>query len=292
MTTCQREGLRRGPAVLHTILSTGRKLAIPRSGCCSAARRAVDWNFGTADFTGLSMGGSDRVNGTWDAKPLGTKATIEYPRLGRLAERPGPGAARQGEQLHPNGVPVPGATAAWATPPAVDYRGFESSLDQRLFNGQLNFSGNLNQWRDNLQLTKAVTTGTFFYSGMVRHRPQRLAQPGPGLYPQPRRRPTRRLGFGDPHHLHHRRRVGLGHRTFNVSLGDTFALAAQQSLALNVNWVQVSQRDQDALRVSQDMDSLEPGADGLLHPRREQLQLDRRLGGSNSPAAVLAGLRP
>lgn len=275
----------------NTILSTDAKLAIPEIWLLFRGEAAVDWNFGTADFTGLSMGGSDRVNGTWDAKPLGTKATIEYRDLGGSLSDLAQVLHDKVNNSIPNGVPVPGGYSSMGNPGLLsDYRGFESSLDQRLFNGQLNFSGNLNQWRDNLQLTKAVTTGTFFYSGMVSIAPSGWPNLGLGYTRNRADGQPADWGSATPTTFTTGAASDLVTGTFNVSLGDTFALAAQQSLALNVNWVQVSQRDQDALRVSQDMDSWNLVLTAFYTRGVSSFSLTGGLGGSNSPAAVLAGL--
>jgi hypothetical protein len=275
----------------NTIISTDAKLAAPEIWLTVRGEAAFDWDFGTADFTGLSVGGGDRVNATWDAKPLGTLATIEYRDLGGSVTGLTQVLHDKVNNSVPNGLPVPGDYNSMGNPGLLaDYRGFESSLSQRLLDGQLSFSGNLNQWRDNLQLTKAVTTETFFYSAFVNVAPHDLPSLSLGYTRNRADGQPADWGAAVPTTFTTGAPMDLVTGSLNVTLGDTFVLAAQQSLAVNMTWVQVSQRDQDLLRVTPDMDTWNLVLSGFYNRGSSSFSVTGGLGGSSSPLASLTGL--
>ena len=191
----------------------------------------------------------------------------------------------------PNGLPVPGGYTSMGNPGLLsDYRGFESSLEQRLFQGQLTFSGDLNQWRDNLQLTKAVTTATYFYSANVNVAPAGWPYLGLGITSNRADGQPADWGSAAPTTYTTGAASDIASSSYNVSLGDSFSLAPQRSLALNLNWSQVAQRDLDVLRVSQDVDNWNLVLSAFYSRGSDTFSVTGGLGGSSSPQAVLDGL--
>jgi hypothetical protein len=109
---------------------------------------------------GATLGNAYKAGLDWNIKPWASRLKFEFRDLGGN---------------YGSFIPVGGGYTTMANPGLVpDYRGYESSFSQMLFQGQFSLDLGLNHWHDNLQGLKPATTTTDFFSVNTNIAPQGL----------------------------------------------------------------------------------------------------------------------
>lgn len=183
---------------------------------------------------GTSLGSSYRAGLDWNFKPTDTKLSFDWKDLGG------------GFGL------LPGGYTTVANPGLVpDYRGYEASFSQGLFDGQFSVDLNLNNWHDNLQASKSATTTTDFMSIFVNIAPERMPYLTVGWTQ------NGQVNDADGNTTTLTPNLVTDNKTtaLNLGLGYTRSFGDQSTGSLNLNWNHQQYSDQAVKKLGQDLNN-------------------------------------
>ena len=219
---------------------------------------------------GVSAGTAYQAGLDWNIKPWTTRLQFTFKDLGG------------GYGL------VPGGYTTAANPGLVpDYRGYESSFSQGLFDGQFSLDLGLDHWRDNLQGTKPATTTTDFmsvYSNLAPHEWPYLVL---GY--------TQNLGVNDADgstgsaFSPPRYKVDNKTSTINVALGYSKSFDATRSGSLNVSYVKQDYVDQSSQAFSQNLSGNNYVLSGFAALGLSSFNASVGIGDSTQPGSTTTG---
>ncbi len=192
----------------------------------------VDLYSDPSPLLGSSLGAAYKAGLDWDLRATGTRLTFDWKDLGG------------GFGL------LPGGYTTVANPGLVpDYRGYEASLSQGLFDGQFSVDLNLNRWRDNLQGIKPSATTSSFISVFTNIAPAKLPYLLVGWTQNGQLNDAKGTTTGAvPDFV-----VDNGTTVLTLGTGYTHSFTSQSSGSLTVNWTRQQFKDQAAKRLSQDL---------------------------------------
>lgn len=194
----------------------------------------VDLYSDPTPLLGSSLGSAYKAGLEWNIKPWSTKLAFDWKDLGG-----GFGF-------------LPGGYTTVANPGLVpDYRGYEASFSQGLFEGQFSFDLNMNRWRDNLQGIKPATTTSDYLSIFTNLSPEQWPYLIVGFTQNGQVNDADgNTGLAVPNLIIDNKTNGL-----NIGLGYTRSFGASASGSLNLNWSRQMFKDQATMRLSQDLNS-------------------------------------
>jgi len=185
-----------------------------------------------------------------------------------------------------NNVALPGGFSNMANPGLLsDYRGFESSLAQTLFNGEFSFTASENNWHDNLDGDKPTTTYTNYLNALA------TIAPGATLpylsldYSQTNVYNTGTLEVIDAYGNTGTQYADSLTEVYNAALGYNLHLDQASNLAMNVSYVGTELTDMAAQRNMQNLDSWNVVLSSVYGRGNGSYTVNVGLGGSTNPAA-------
>lgn len=192
----------------------------------------VDLYSDPTPLLGSTLGSAYKAGLDWNITPWDTRLAFDWKDLGG-----GFGY-------------LPGGYTTVANPGLVpDYRGYEASFGQGLFDGQFNLDLNLNRWRDNLQSIKPATTTSDFMSVFANISPQQL----PYLIVGWTQNGQLNDADGNTSAIVPNLVVDSKTTVLNLGLGYTKSFSPQRSASMNVNWSRQQYTDGAAKKLSQDL---------------------------------------
>jgi hypothetical protein len=215
---------------------------------------------------GISVGSAYKAGADLNIKPWSTRLTFDWKDLGG-----GFGF-------------VPGGYSSMANPGLVpDYRGYESTFSQGLFDNQFNFNLGLNNWHDNLQGVKLATTTSDFLNIAVGIAPRQYPYLNVG-YTQ-----NLQVNDADGNTTTGNYKTDLKTASINVGLGYTKPIDEKTSASVNVNWVNTQLTDRATLRTAQDLNSDNYVLSGFISRGPSTYSASLGLGASSQPQANALG---
>jgi hypothetical protein len=192
----------------------------------------VDYYTDQTPLLAMSLGTAYKAGLNWDIRSTDTRLSFDWRDLGG------------GFGL------LPGGFTSVANPGLVpDYRGYEASFGQGLFDGQFSLDLNLNRWRDNLQGVKLATTTTDFLSINTSIAPQKLPYLLVGFTQNGQLNDANGNTTGaEPNLIVDNKTTAL-----ILGLGYTRSFNTRSSGSLNVNWSRQQYQDLAAKKLSQDL---------------------------------------
>ena len=216
----------------NSLASSDLKIGLPFMFLTLNGETGADLAAADISPFGASLGSAYRAGADLNIKPWATRLTFDFKDLGG------------------NYGLAPGGYVNLANPGLLtDYRGYESSFSQGLFDGQFSLNVGLNHWRDNLQSQKQNTTSTDFVSVFTTIAPERLPYLNFGY--------TQNLQANDANGDTNSGNLVVNFKSlvYNLGLGYTTQFGDRDSGSLNLNWVGSSFADQAAKRITQDLNS-------------------------------------
>ncbi|HTB23613.1 MAG TPA: hypothetical protein VK914_13030 [bacterium] len=251
----------------NTVLTSDVRIGLPFAWLSLNGEGGVSYFAADETLFGVSLGSAYKAAAVWDAKPLGSKLSFDWMDLGG------------GFGL------LPGEFSTMANPGLQsDYRGFESAFNQALFDGKFNFSLAENNWHDNLDSSKLVTTTTNYLSAMT------AVAPSPTL-------PYLNLGYTQTN-IYNNGSLELvdadGNTlaqytnqltaVYNAAVGYTRALDSLSTGSLNLSYVGTDLTDMAPIRSVQNIESWDAVLAAFYARGSTSFSGTLGLGGSTDPA--------
>lgn len=216
----------------NTLGSTDLRIGIPVIFLTLTGEAGSDFYAADTQPLGVAMGSAYKAGFDLNIKPWASRLTFDF------------------KDLSGSYGFAPGGYYNMANPGLlVDYRGYESSFSQSLFENQFSLDLGLNRWRDNLQGQKQNTTTTDYLSVNTNIAPERWPYLNFGF--------TQNLQGNDADGNTTTGNLVVNFKTLalNLGLGYTKQFNDKDSGSLNVNWVGTTFTDQASKRVTQDLSS-------------------------------------
>jgi len=255
----------------NTLETVDAHIGVPAAWLKFNGEVGVDIFAGDPSVLGFSAASAYLAGLDWDARPWGSKFDFEWKDLG-------------GEFGY-----LPGGYVSIANPGLQpDYRGFESSFNQKLLAGRLDLSLAENNWRNNLQGQLPTTTWTNFFSA------QSTVAPRPDLpyvnlgYTQTNLWNDGSLGFdaeGNTLSVYTNQLTEAA----NLAVGYTRAIGAKGTGSLNLSYTGTFMTDMAPLRSVQNNQGWNLVMAAFYGRGDAGFNGTLGLGGSSDPAAMQAG---
>jgi len=217
-------------AVFNTLETCDVTLGVPQIFLKLTGEGGWDYAALGTSLLGISSGLAYKAGLDWNVLPWQSRLTFDWRDLGG------------GLGLIPGGY----YNAANEAGLVADYRGYESSFHQGLFDGQFSLDLGLNSWRDNLQGQKQTNQNDYL-SVFANIAPTNLPYLNLG-YSQ-----SRTKNDGDGNTTFSRYVIDNQSGSTNVGLGYTYVMDPRKSLNASVTWINTLFKDQAAQKLSQDL---------------------------------------
>ena len=244
----------------NTLGSSDLRIGLPFIFLTLTGEAGSDFYAADTQPLGVALGSAYRAGADLNIRPWQTRLRFDFKDLGGSY-----------------GI-APGGYYNLSNPGLLtDYRGYESSFSQALFDSQFSLDLGLNHWRDNLQGQKLNTTATDFFSVN--------SNIAPNLWPYLSVGYSQNLQANDADGNTTTGNLIVNFKTssLNLGLGYTRQLSDLDSGSLNVNWVGSNFTDQAPKHVSQDLASSNVVVAGLWAHRLSSFNASVGIGRTDQP---------
>lgn len=214
----------------NTITTSDLKIGLPFMFLTLNGETGFDIYSDPTPIFGTSVGSAYKAGLDWNIKPWSSRLTFDFKDLGG------------------NFGLLPGGYTTVANPGLVpDYRGYESSFSQGLFDGQFSLDLNLNRWKDNLQGVKLATTTSDYLSV--------FSNIAPEGYPYLNLGYTQNLQANDADGNTTTGNFITNNKstTMNLTLGYSKAFDEKTTGNLSLSYVKQDYKDESSQRLTQDL---------------------------------------